>query len=851
AREIAKLAQLTSLDLWGNSIGDEGAREIAKLDKLTSLILNDNSIGAEGAREIAKLAQLTSLILNDNSIGAEGAREIAKLAQLTSLSLSSNSIGAEGAREIAKLAQLTSLDLWSNSIGDEGAREIARLDKLTSLNLNHNSIGPEGAREIAKLAQLTSLNLSSNSIGDKGAAALLDTIGETFGVRRLTRLHLHGNGITNIPEDILNRADAAAIVAYWVERKSGVPLHEAKVLLLGDGESGKTHVRHRVFGGTPRYVERTHVMTHGISRTDDEFECELQGVMERVRVRAWDFGGQRTLHGSHRFFMTRERSLYVLVLDATKSLAANHGRTWLRMIRHHSHHGVQDHRLVAPMMIVLTKCDRAVEHRVDALAREAMTAAEEIGCRVVGEAHRLGWMPAEGGAALTGEARDAERRHEEAVVRLRDAIAQVIPEVVGLLTQGFSRVVSGIMEGIESRFDPEATTTPGSNEDARKQIGWDVFTEMFTSSGSSADYARIVGTVFRSLGIVHFVTDDEIVRDTRGTTSLIFNPMWLKGPVYTLLRTPSEAHKGGMISPENVATVMRPDAPYGTDDPDEKASLWRRLSFTADDRARVIDLMRSCEIVFDVEERGNVRGSIIVPDLLQTSEGKGPPHSITAKGEIRLEYLPTNLLARLMGRWNDRLVRDRSCSVYDAQFSSGDRRLRARVRTDTEESVIQVDIWAGEDGKERAPAKEDAEHFYRAIADEVREIAPTRRDGGQADVVPGPLQMPYRMTTGGKAGLIALAAVSLIAGTVLAVLWHGDQRTEGFVVRTLFGVGVACLAMLAPWERFVVSIPLTGWKLRLPMGAVAFLVVFVFGTPNMLGGVRGVLEAIGQLILKK
>ena len=73
-----------------------------------------------------RLGDCTSLNLFNNRIGAEGARALAEALKtnkaLTSLDLRRNSIGAEGARALAEALKtnsaLTSLDLRWNSIGD-------------------------------------------------------------------------------------------------------------------------------------------------------------------------------------------------------------------------------------------------------------------------------------------------------------------------------------------------------------------------------------------------------------------------------------------------------------------------------------------------------------------------------------------------------------------------------------------------------------------------------------------------------------------------------------------------------------------------------------------------------------
>ena len=172
AKVLATLGNLTSLNLNGNGIGSDGAKALAALDNLSSLNLNDNDIDSEGANALATLGNLSSLNLYYNEIGPDGAKALAALGNLTSLDLSGNAIGPEGAKALAALGNLTSLDLSGDGIGSDGAKALAALDKLTSLNLWGNEIGSEGAKALTALGNLTSLDLSSNEIGPEGAKAL-------------------------------------------------------------------------------------------------------------------------------------------------------------------------------------------------------------------------------------------------------------------------------------------------------------------------------------------------------------------------------------------------------------------------------------------------------------------------------------------------------------------------------------------------------------------------------------------------------------------------------------------------------------------------------------------------------
>ena len=207
--DLKFMAVLTTLSLYQNQIGPEGAKAIADALKsgtaVSHLRLDGNDIGDEGAIAIAEALQsgtvLTTLHLGSNNIGDDGARAIAGALSsgtsvLTTLGLGSNKIGDDGAKAIAGAlssgtAVLTELRLGYNNIGDDGARAIADSLKsgaavLTELRLDKNKIGDEGAKAIAGAlssgtAVLTKLWLGSNNMGDAGKQALQDAMKDRSG----------------------------------------------------------------------------------------------------------------------------------------------------------------------------------------------------------------------------------------------------------------------------------------------------------------------------------------------------------------------------------------------------------------------------------------------------------------------------------------------------------------------------------------------------------------------------------------------------------------------------------------------------------------------------------------------
>ena len=78
--ELAKLQQLTSLDLYATHISDTGLKEVAKMKQLEWLSLNlCEKITDVGLKEVAKLKQLKFLVLPVNAkITKEGWGELQK-----------------------------------------------------------------------------------------------------------------------------------------------------------------------------------------------------------------------------------------------------------------------------------------------------------------------------------------------------------------------------------------------------------------------------------------------------------------------------------------------------------------------------------------------------------------------------------------------------------------------------------------------------------------------------------------------------------------------------------------------------------------------------------------------------
>ncbi|MBW1784140.1 MAG: GTP-binding protein [Deltaproteobacteria bacterium] len=141
------------------------------------------------------------------------------------------------------------------------------------------------------------------------------------------------------PVEIVNQGTEAILTYFKSLEGQSMALNEVKVILVGDGGSGKTSLVKR-FLGEP--FDKHESQTHGINIEDWNFP-DADSVLH---VHFWDFGGQEIMHATHQFFLSK-RSMYILVLDGRKDEKTEY---WLKHIR--SFGGD------SPIVVVLNKTDQ-------------------------------------------------------------------------------------------------------------------------------------------------------------------------------------------------------------------------------------------------------------------------------------------------------------------------------------------------------------------------------------------------------------------------------------------------------------------------------------------------------------
>ncbi len=379
------LNKLKRLNLEGNRL-----RKVALPDKLSHLqylylsrnLLTEINIPAE-------LNELQHLYLSDNQLTEITLPE--GLNHLLHLYLSNNQLTKVSFA--TPLNQLQYLYLRANRLTTIALPK--NLNQLQYLDVSDNQLTnltlPNG------LSQLQHLFLNGNKLREltlpKGLHKLqrlyvsgnqITTIAPTIALlQRLQHLVLDNNPLKEPPLEICQGGigtirswflsqgkikqtpDGQWILAETEAEVDMMPLYEAKIVLVGNGEVGKTSIALKLqdlYAPLPKPEERTHGLAVYRMKKD------IKPVKEHTETitftfNIWDFGGQGKFRAVQQFFCSRT-SLYLYVTSPDEN---DHNRGdiyqgfdyWLNMVRAFSFD--IEHRLSSPVIHVHNKKDLKVQ----------------------------------------------------------------------------------------------------------------------------------------------------------------------------------------------------------------------------------------------------------------------------------------------------------------------------------------------------------------------------------------------------------------------------------------------------------------------------------------------------------
>ena len=213
--------------------------------------------------------------------------------------------------------------------------ELGKLANLKEL-LSARQSTDQRAAGTGTTRQLATLRLASNQ---------LTSLPRSFaGLVNLKQLDLSDNPLRTPPPEVAAQG-AAAVRAYLARLDdTSVIRNEAKLLLVGEGATGKSSLLRALRG---QDFDAHLSTTHGVDVLPIALPSPNRPGVD-LTLHVWDFGGQQIYHTTHQFFMTR-RSLYLLVWNTRGDADQARLDHWLRKI--------QVLAPGSPVLLVATHCD--------------------------------------------------------------------------------------------------------------------------------------------------------------------------------------------------------------------------------------------------------------------------------------------------------------------------------------------------------------------------------------------------------------------------------------------------------------------------------------------------------------
>lgn len=313
--ELRHLTQLQSLDIGGNKL-TLLPEWLSELVKLTKLDLGNNQL-EHLPLWLGLLRQLEVLHVWMNPL-LDIPNSLIELPVLRHFSFNSPVL-TEIPQKVFLLRNLTRLDLSGFKTLTSISDDIGRLVNLDWLYITGGKVASVPA-SMGQLCNLRELGLTQNQLTDLPTSlSALD---------QLTSIKLDENPLN--PELAAAYKEGLAAVKRYLHAKTGpqVALWEAKMILVGEGEVGKSSLlgalRDEVWvEGNPT--------THGIEIKPVTIAGPLKGI--EITFNGWDFGGQRVYRPTHQLFFSAP-AVYLVVWKPREGPQQGFVKEWISLIKH-------------------------------------------------------------------------------------------------------------------------------------------------------------------------------------------------------------------------------------------------------------------------------------------------------------------------------------------------------------------------------------------------------------------------------------------------------------------------------------------------------------------------------------
>ncbi len=527
---------------------------------------------------------------------------------------------------------LEQLHLEKNALGSLHLPE--GFSRLWYLNADDNQMEKFTLAE--RLPALLSLYLRNNQLTSFTGADL-----ELMPA--LDSLYLYGNPLKNVLEEILGGEHDNCFTDlrnffYSQEKSETTELRQAKMVLVGNGETGKTSIRLKLLdkkAKLPAKEERTpgldiasytiKNLPYAITQLPQEIDFNLQ---------IWDFGGQGKYREVQQLFCS-PRSLYLFVTshdDLEEKDDYIGFEYWLSMVNAYSYDKTE--KRPSPVIHVVNKIDEK-ERLIDAKELHDLfgnvAGFVKISCK-----------------ALTGF----------------DQFETTIKETLPLISNDiFTRPITVDWLSVKTALEQRRADNHISREEYL-----DICRKYRLEEGEANSWLRIldrIGTV------IHFGENPDL-KDW-----IVLNPNWIKEALYAVLD--SRQCVGGALRPGDLLDIWDKDSAGNT--------------YSADDREKLLSVMQAYELCY---ERQNAFGETeyVIPALLRDKRPPLPPALENPACRLRIKFdpfLPAGTVNKLMVRLNkwvyNNLMWKNNAVFHDAQSN-----VFAHIEEDWKNHVVHLSL---------------------------------------------------------------------------------------------------------------------------------------------------------------
>ena len=372
-------------------------------------------------------------------------------------------------------------------------------------------------------------------------------------------------------------------------------LNEIRVMVLGDGEAGKSCIIRRLLKlrlENEEVLDDTGDATPGVEIHHGTYEL-IGG--RRVRLNFWDFGGQEILHSMHRIFIT-EQTMCIIVLNARSDTQDDRARYWLRYIQSVSPQ--------MPVLLVLNKMDQNLNASINEYELSRMYPSLEP-------------------TVCISAAKDDDDSIRNTLLR------QLLRQI-------------GAMDALQTRMPDnwwkvkevlQTSAEPYIREEAYRQL-----CRKYHVSDEGDMHTQLLDW-FNIMGVGYRCDSAE-----RIGTYMILRPEWVTNAVYAILFNRHEDVKNGIVSRKSLNELLRHT--------DKILCVDQNTGYNADEVDYVIQMMRRYNLSYCIQEDGRSERQEFIPMLCRRNAspevGRYADDPDTLEFWIRFEYLPDALLFHMM-----------------------------------------------------------------------------------------------------------------------------------------------------------------------------------------------------------